>query len=630
MKQKTTITLAAILITLFSNCFASTPNENNSLSTDNKADCYSAADRQIISDIITSKSKKNTSLNFNNAEALADVTFIWPIRQEDDSFPIYNTRKWVITNYVDHNSNSNAIQDYNCGTNTYDGHKGTDIRLWPFQWAQMDSNQTSVIAAASGKIIRKTDGNFDKNCSLISGSNWNAIYLEHVDGSISYYGHLKTGTLTSKNVDDTVEEGEFLGNVGSSGYSTAPHLHFEVYDPNGNLIDPFSGSCNDSTSKWENQEDYLKGKVLTVYTHDDEQVLSDCYGEEEPNIEDTFNPNDLVYFAGYFSNLKASDTVNFTIMRPNGTIFKQWSQVMNKDYQISYWTRTYILDDSEGTWLFAANYENTNAFRNFYVVRESCSNAISNLPHTESFENTFANWEQSSIGLLDWALKSGSTPSGGTGPTSASTGSNYAYIEASVNGTGYPFKKALLTSPCIDLSNNPIQEFSFDYHMYDSNDSGASLIVELSEDFGITWKELWSTTGNKGNQWLNQKINISSSTSNEVLIRFNGRTGNSWSSDIAIDNLNFKSSTSSTKSVTALSEENLELNTLLKVYPTPLKGNLLNVSLNGNIPKNYLISTTSGKIIMEGVVTETIDLESLTPGFYFISVQNQTTKLIKE
>ena len=112
MKQKITTTLAIILITLFSNCFANTPNENNTLSTNNKAACYSATDRQIISDIITSKSTKITSLNFNNTEALADVTFIWPLKQEDHAHLFYSRRKWVITNYVDHNSNSNTIQDY--------------------------------------------------------------------------------------------------------------------------------------------------------------------------------------------------------------------------------------------------------------------------------------------------------------------------------------------------------------------------------------------------------------------------------------------------------------------------------------------------------------------------------------
>lgn len=675
MKQKKTTILVIVLMTLFSNCFANSHNENNALNSDNKTVCYSPKDRQKISKIITSKSKKITALNFNSAEALADIAFIWPIVQTGN---LNNESRWVITNYVDHNSSSNAIQDYNCGTNTYDDHKGTDIKLWPFQWTQMDNNHTRVIAAAAGKIIHKVDGNFDKNCSLINGSNWNAIYLEHSDGSVSWYGHLKTGTLTSKNIDDTVLQGEILGNVGSSGYSTAPHLHFEVYDSNGNLIDPFSGSCNDSTSLWQDQEEYSEGKINTIYTHNALPVFSDCYGDENPNIQNQFNPYDLVYFAGYFSNLKTSDTLDYFVYKPSGTLYKSWTKVIPNNYETYRWIYSYSLDGTEGDWKFVVTYKDQTFTRTFNVGGESCSNKISNFPHSESFENDLSNWKQSSFDDLDWTLNTRNTPSSLTGPSLASTGSDYLYIEASGDGIGYPTKQAILTSPCIDLSNNSFVEFSFDYHMYGSTSDFGSLSVELSEDNGITWKSLWHTTGNKGNQWLNHKVYISNSITNNFLIRFNGITGSYWTSDMAIDNLKFSvnlcetaeiweqsksdeyvlgdlinylgellyvkktswgsqweflgdcNSSTAAKNVTNFSEDNIELNTSLKVYPTPLKGNLLNVSLDSDTPKNYFISTTSGKIIMEGILTETINLENLASGLYFINIQNKTAKFIKE
>ena len=40
-------------------------------------------------------------------------------------------------------------------------------------------------------------------------------------------------------------------------------------------------------------------------------------------------------------------------------------------------------------------------------------------------------------------------------------GSDYIYVEASGNGTGYPDKRAIITSPCFDL--NGVASASFTY-----------------------------------------------------------------------------------------------------------------------------------------------------------------------
>jgi len=40
-------------------------------------------------------------------------------------------------------------------SNTYDGHHGTDIAIWPYSFYKMDNNQIEVIAAAAGTITQK-------------------------------------------------------------------------------------------------------------------------------------------------------------------------------------------------------------------------------------------------------------------------------------------------------------------------------------------------------------------------------------------------------------------------------------------------------------------------------------------
>lgn len=66
-----------------------------------------------------------------------------------------------------------------------------------------------------GVILDVRDGNFDRSCSF-NNNSWNAVYVRHSDGSVAWYGHLKNGSATTKTIGEEVEEGEYLGIVGSS------------------------------------------------------------------------------------------------------------------------------------------------------------------------------------------------------------------------------------------------------------------------------------------------------------------------------------------------------------------------------------------------------------------------------
>lgn len=59
----------------------------------------------------------------------------------------------------------------------------------------------------------------------------NYIRIDHGDGYKTFYGHLYK---TIKNKNESVNAGEIIGYVGTSGKSTAPHLHFEISKVTGN------------------------------------------------------------------------------------------------------------------------------------------------------------------------------------------------------------------------------------------------------------------------------------------------------------------------------------------------------------------------------------------------------------
>jgi chitodextrinase/uncharacterized Ntn-hydrolase superfamily protein len=167
----------------------------------------------------------------------------------------------------------------------------------------------------------------------------------------------------------------------------------------------------------------------------------------------------------------------------------------------------------------------------------NCINLVDTFPYSESFESSFGVWIQSTTDDLDWTRDSSGTPSSNTGPSSAFDGTIYIYVEASGNGTGYPNKRAILESPCFDLGDKTAANFDFNYHMYGSNDMG-SIDLEVSLDGGDSWASIWNQTGNQGNAWLSQSIDLASYLGESaVMVRFNRLTGGTWQADIAIDNI---------------------------------------------------------------------------------------------
>lgn len=166
----------------------------------------------------------------------------------------------------------------------------------------------------------------------------------------------------------------------------------------------------------------------------------------------------------------------------------------------------------------------------------SCSTTISSYPYTEGFE-AGDGWTQVTGDDGNWVNYSGSTPSSSTGPSSAAQGSNYMYLEASTNGTPGqigPNATAILESPCFDLSGSSSATFSFQYHMYGSN--MGTLTLQTSVD-DINWNSAWSLSGDQGNAWNAVNVDLASFLGGNVKLRFQGTTGSSWQSDMAIDDL---------------------------------------------------------------------------------------------
>jgi len=326
----------------------------------------------------------------------ASPLFIWPIEQA----PGFHDRSiWSVTNFVDQDPNyPNMLLDYQGGTRTYDttggyNHRGIDILLWPLSWEMMDRDQAQVVAAAPGTIIGKDDGHFDRSCQLPSPTpEWNAVYVEHDDGSVAWYGHLKNGSLTSIPVGGTVAEGEYLGLVGSSGNSTSPHLHFEVYDGMDNLIDPYAGPFNmlNVESWWQDQLEYYEPLLLRLETHHSPPSISGfCPEDEVINREIQFQPEQMIYLSAWYRDQLIDVNTDFMLIQPDGQTYSEWSFASSYDHLSAswwYWFFTLASWAPSGVWTFQADFDGDIVRREFLVG--SCR---------EEYETLLVGWPDHSV-----------------------------------------------------------------------------------------------------------------------------------------------------------------------------------------------------------------------------------------
>lgn len=262
-------------------------------------------------------------------------------------------KDYFIVNYVDLDTNAGVMYDINCGTKTYDGHAGIDFALKNFR--QMDSG-VNVKAAAGGRIVFVSDAAFDRSKSGNGLGFGNYICIEHPGGYYSYYAHLKKGSAKVQ-LNDSVTEGQVIGLVGSSGNSTDPHLHFEIWYQNQYYFEPSQGTCQTYPTFWKNQLNYD-----SVYRFMDNGLMNFIPSldtlKERPLSQTIFKEKDsFVTFWTHYAGAKAGDSIRIDWIDPQGGLYFSFAYKENYTYWYYYWY-SYIFKPTKGGQYVAKLYIN--------------------------------------------------------------------------------------------------------------------------------------------------------------------------------------------------------------------------------------------------------------------------------
>lgn len=243
----------------------------------------------------------------------------------------------VVQHYVDRDPGTDR-RDYLCGHQTYDGHDGIDIRI-PDLRAMAAG--VDVLAAADGVVKATRDGMKDQNVAEIGVDAvkdrecGNGVLVEHADGWSTQYCHMKKGSIRVKE-GETVSARTPLGEVGLSGMTEFPHVHFTVR--NGDTeVDPFAvepvaadPACafagDASTSIWTPEAKaalaYRPAFVLNAGFADApvemEQIESGAVADMQVDLQ-----SPALVFYGRAIGLEEGDVQRLVVKAPDGAVFAE-------------------------------------------------------------------------------------------------------------------------------------------------------------------------------------------------------------------------------------------------------------------------------------------------------------------
>lgn len=98
------------------------------------------------------------------------------------------------------------VTKYPSGSSSVSVHNGEDLAI---------EEGTDVASSGKGLVLLAEN-------RIVTG---NTVVIEHLPGVVSIYYHMKSISVTR---GDMVKEGDIIGQVGTTGFSTGPHLHWEM------------------------------------------------------------------------------------------------------------------------------------------------------------------------------------------------------------------------------------------------------------------------------------------------------------------------------------------------------------------------------------------------------------------
>jgi hypothetical protein len=182
-----------------------------------------------------------------------------------------------------------------------------------------------------------------------------------------------------------VTAGTQIGQVGSSGASLAPHIHFE-FRFNGEVVEPMAGPCRPGNSFFRDQPPlndtftFIRGTLSRI-----------SFGAVRPSPHDDAPPvgmlrrgQQTLYYKADLANINSSTAYQLYLVRPNGTrvSIAAADQLVSRSAALAaVWWELNVDLDATGTWEIVLEVEGAGEFRRPFAVVSSSTPVGNRAPH---------------------------------------------------------------------------------------------------------------------------------------------------------------------------------------------------------------------------------------------------------
>lgn len=274
--------------------------------------------------------------------------------------------------------------DWNCSDLTFNGHSGHDAYIRGFDEQEIG---VPVFAARDGVVVELRDGEPDQNTSNTHSLKANYLTLDHGDGLTTQYVHLRRGSMPFQ-VGDRVVAGAQIGLVGSSGPSTAPHLHFEAAQ-SGRPFEPMAGPCRAGRTGFLDSQQppmadvpHLLGVTLSRSSFDNYPAAP---WNDAPNTGTFVRGPQMLWFRADVANVGFTTRYALRLVPPGSDegMTASAGSLLNYDASLaSVWWGLEVDLDETGTWMLELEINDRQEFSIPFTVVTSHSQIVNRAPHS--------------------------------------------------------------------------------------------------------------------------------------------------------------------------------------------------------------------------------------------------------
>ncbi|MGM0648115.1 MAG: hypothetical protein ACQESZ_06985, partial [Bacteroidota bacterium] len=385
----------------------------------------------------------------------------------------------------------------------------------------LDFDHISKIEALDKGIIEVSTDN---------GTTWSKLDTTHYMGNSSNFGSSgnvfnatsygsdwNSGNATAT-PDNTWWKHETFNISAIAGNQASVQIRFSLIDGNGGTVFENYGWFLDNIAVEASPSEMIPPQITMIQPIIQDTVIFSLPQTIRANITDN-SGIDTAYVV-YYVNGVLADTVGMTNTSAN--LYEGDIPFVGFGRTISYFIKAIDI----------ATQPNEAVSNNFSYYLHYVPGTMQNIALEEGFNSGSipATWTTS--GSI-WSHETGATSSTSTGPSGPYEGTGYVYTEAS-SGSNTTDE---LTSPSFDISNHVEPRLIFSYHMYGA--AMGTLEVEIFD--GNTWQQIWSKSGqqqsSENDPWSRDTISLQNYKNANAQIRFVGTTGSSYTSDMAVDDV---------------------------------------------------------------------------------------------